>query len=1061
MRTLIDASLARTRTMVTLLLFLLVAGINTYLTIPKESDPDITIPVIYVSVSHEGISPADAERLLVRPIEQELRSIEGIKEMTATASEGHASVTLEFNVGVDLDQAMADVREAVDLVKPRLPDDSDEPTVNEVTFANMQPVLSIALYGDVSERAIVRVARELQETLEGFKQVLEVDIAGDRDDVVEIIVEPLLLESYGLDQQDIFNLVARNNRVVAAGYVDTGYGRFSVKVPSVFETVQDVLTLPIKIDGSRVVTVADVAEVRRSFKDPESFARLDGKPAVVLDVKKRAGENIIETVELVKAVMAEAQQTVIWPQALQVKYTWDGSEDVRLMLTDLQNNILSAILLVVIVIIAILGARTAFLVGVSIPGSFLTGLVVLSLAGLTINIVVLFSLIMAVGLLVDGAIVVTEYADRRMREGIQRTQAFREAAHRMAWPIIASTATTLAAFAPLLFWPGITGEFMGYMPLTLIATLSASLAMALLFVPVLGSLIGKPLPLSSEQQARIHALEDGDFSKAQGITRAYINTLSIAIRHPVKILIAALLVAAGVGFAYAKSGLGTEFFPDVDPPSFNIKVRAYGDLSIYEKDALMKEVEQRVLGMDEIESVYTRTGGQDEIGVIQMKLVAWQERRKVAFIIEELREKTADIAGIELEFKKPQAGPPSEHDLSIEISAANSQLIAPAALQVRALLEQSPAYTNFSDTLTKPGIDWSIDIDREDAARFGADATLVGNTVQFVTNGLKIGDYLPDDASEEVDILVRYPEDKRDIGRFDELRVKTTYGLIPITNFARIKPEQKQGNIDRVDGKRVSKVMADMAEGYNLSLELPGLNEQIEALGLPHDVKVTIRGQNEEQDESSAFLMTAFLAALGAMAIILITQFNSFYQAFLILSAVLFSTVGVFLGLLIFQRPFGVIMSGVGVITLAGIVVNNNIVLIDTYNVLRKRGLEKVDAILRTGAQRLRPVLLTTVTTILGLMPMVLEMNVDLVNRGIEFGAPSTQWWSQLATAVAGGLAFSTVLTLVLTPCLLMLARERSKANSEDEDNHDILVDPQSEGKAGQSAAYREAELQS
>ncbi len=454
MRTLIDASLARTRTMVTLLLFLLVAGVHTYLTIPKESDPDITIPVIYVSVSHEGISPEDAERLLVRPVEQELRSIEGIKEMTATASEGHASVTLEFNVGVDLDQAMADVREAVDLVKPRLPDDSDEPTVNEVTFANMQPVLSIALYGDVSERAIVRVARELQETLEGFKQVLEVDIAGDRDDVVEIIVEPLLLESYGLDQQDIFNLVARNNRVVAAGYVDTGYGRFSVKVPSVFETVQDVLTLPIKIDGSRVVTVADVAEVRRSFKDPESFARLDGKPAVVLDVKKRAGENIIETVELVKAVMAEAQQTAIWPQALQVKYTWDGSEDVRLMLTDLQNNILSAILLVVIVIIAILGARTAFLVGVSIPGSFLTGLVVLSLAGLTINIVVLFSLIMAVGLLVDGAIVVTEYADRRMREGIKRTQAFREAAHRMAWPIIASTATTLAAFAPLLFGRG-------------------------------------------------------------------------------------------------------------------------------------------------------------------------------------------------------------------------------------------------------------------------------------------------------------------------------------------------------------------------------------------------------------------------------------------------------------------------------------------------------------------------------------------------------------------------------------------------------------------------------
>ncbi|STQ76940.1 efflux RND transporter permease subunit [Grimontia hollisae] len=1032
MRNLIDASLARTRTMITLLLVLLVTGFYTYQTIPKESDPDITIPVIYVSVSHEGISPEDAERLLVRPVEQELRSIEGIKEMTAIASEGHASVTLEFNVGVDLDEAMADVREAVDLVKPRLPDDSDEPTVNEVTFANMQPVLSIALYGDVSERAIVNVARELQEKLEGFKQILEVDIAGDREDVVEIIVEPLLLESYGLDQQDIFNLISRNNRVVAAGYVDTGYGRFSVKVPSVFETAKDILTLPIKIEGNQVVTFGDVAKVRRAFKDPESFARLDGKPAVVLDVKKRAGENIIETVELAKAVMEEARASSLWPAALQVKYTWDGSDDVRSMLTDLQNNILSAILLVVIVIIAILGARTALLVGVSIPGSFLTGLVVLALSGLTVNIVVLFSLIMAVGLLVDGAIVVTEYADRRMREGVDRKMAYREAAHRMAWPIIASTATTLAAFAPLLFWPGITGEFMGYMPLTLIATLSASLAMALLFVPVLGSMMGRPLPLTAEQQARTYALEQGDFSQARGITRAYISTLSVAIKHPVKILLTAILVAGGVFFAYGKSGLGSEFFPDVDPPFFNIKVRSHGDLSIFEKDALMKEVEQRVMGMDEIESVYTKTGGQDEIGIIQMKPVDWQQRRKVKEIIEELRDKTADLAGLELEFKKPDAGPPSDHDLSIEVSAADNSLIAPAAKQIRALLEQDPAFTNYSDTLTKPGIDWAIDIDREDAARFGADALLVGNTVQFVTNGLKIGDYLPDDANEEVDILVRYPEEKRDIGRFDELRVKTPYGLVPITNFARIKPEPKQGNIDRVDGRRVIKVMADMAEGYNLSLSLPGLNEKIEALGLPPEVIITLRGQNEEQDESSAFLVTAFMAALAAMALILITQFNSFYQAFLILSAVLFSTVGVFLGLLIFQRPFGVIMSGVGVITLAGIVVNNNIVLIDTYNVLRRRGLEKVDAILRTGAQRLRPVLLTTVTTVLGLMPMVLEMNVDLVNRGVEFGAPSTQWWSQLATAVAGGLTFSTLLTLVLTPCLLMLAREPKGASKKD-----------------------------
>ncbi|MEZ9320672.1 efflux RND transporter permease subunit [Vibrio sp. 10N.286.51.E5] len=1023
MYSIIDAALSRARTMLSLLALILVAGVFTYITIPKESSPDITIPIIYVSVGHQGISPTDAERLLVRPIEQELRSIEGVKEMTATAAEGHASVVLEFNVGVDLTKAMADVRDAVDLAKPKLPEDSDEPTVNEVTLASEQPVLSVVLFGTVPERTIVQIARELGDKLESYRQILEVDIAGDRDDIVEIIVDPLLMESYSLDQADIYNLIALNNRVVAAGFVDTGYGRFSVKVPSVFNSLKDVLELPIKVDGKQVVTFGDVATVRRAFRDPESFARLDGKSAVVLDIKKRAGENIIETVELVKAVMAGAQQQAEWPNNLLVKYTWDESKDVKIMLNDLQNNILSAIILVVIVIIAILGVRTALLVGISIPGSFLTGLLVLSVFGLTVNIVVLFSLIMAVGMLVDGAIVVTEFADRRMQEGEGRKAAYRDAAKRMAWPITASTATTLAAFAPLLFWPDVTGEFMKFLPLTLIATLTASLIMALLFVPVLGGLIGKPQYVSSKSQARMVALHNGDFSQATGLTKAYYHTLSLAIKHPFKILFSAILLAVAVGFTYSKAGLGAEFFPEVDPPFFNVKVRSHGDLSIQEKDDIMRDIELMMLNHDEFDTVYTRTGGDDQIGLISITPVDWQYRRSVKAIIDELKVQTDQYAGVEIEYKFPDAGPPVENDLVIELSARTPEQLNQAAKIVRGWADGNKALTNISDTASKDGIDWKVDIRRDDAARFAADATLVGNTVQFVTNGLKIGDYLPDDSSEEVDILVRYPNDKRDIGRFDQLRVKTPAGLVPITNFAQIVPDHKQDTIKRLDGKRVVNIMADMEEGYNLALELPKIEQALSELGLPSSVEFRIRGQNEEQENSSAFLQSAFLVALAVMALILITQFNSFYQAFLILSAVLFSTVGVFVGLLIFQRPFGIVMSGIGVIALAGIVVNNNIVLIDTYNQLIKRGLDKRDAILRTGVQRLRPVMLTTVTTILGLMPMVLEMNIDLINQKIEFGAPSTQWWSQLATAIAGGLAFATVLTLVLTPCLLMLGR--------------------------------------
>ncbi|MBD1564253.1 efflux RND transporter permease subunit [Vibrio sp. S12_S33] len=1031
MFSIIDAALSRSRAMLSLLLLSLIAGIATYLTIPKESSPDITIPIIYVSVSHQGISPSDAERLIVRPLEQEMRSIEGVKEMTSNASEGHASVVLEFNVGVNLDKAMADVRDAVNLAEPKLPADSDEPTVNEVTLASEQPVLSVVLYGTVPERTIVQIARQLRDKLESYRQVLEVDIAGDRDDIVEIIVDPLLMESYGLDQGDIYNLIALNNRVVAAGFVDTGYGRFSVKVPSVFDSLKDVLELPVKVDGKQVITFGDIATVRRAFRDPESFARLDGKSAVVLDVKKRAGENIIDTVELVKAVMNEAQKREEWPNNLLVKYTWDESKDVESMLNDLQNNILSAIILVVIVIIAILGMRTALLVGISIPGSFLTGLLVLSLFGLTVNIVVLFSLIMAVGMLVDGAIVVTEFADRRMQEGTPRKQAYRDAAKRMAWPITASTATTLAAFAPLLFWPGVTGEFMKYLPLTLIATLAASLVMALLFVPVLGSLIGRPQYVSAQSQVRMQALHDGDFTQATGITKLYYHTLAIAIKHPLKILLSAILLAIAIGFTYAKAGLGAEFFPEVDPPYFNVKVRSYGDLSIQEKDVIMQEIEQVMLGHEEFESVYTRTGGEDEIGQIQITPVDWQYRRSVKVIIEDLKAVTNQFAGVEIEYKFPDAGPPVENDLVIEMSARTPENLEVAAKIVRQWADNNPALTNISDTSSKAGIDWRIDIRRDDASRFSADATLVGNTVQFVTNGLKIGDYLPDDANEEVDILVRYPEEKRDIGRFDQLRVNTPVGLVPITNFAQIKPDHKQDTIKRIDGRRVIDIMADLNEGYNLALELPKVTQALSELNLPSGVEFKLRGQNEEQEHSSAFLQNAFLIALAVMALILVTQFNSFYQAFLILSAVLFSTVGVFAGLLIFQKPFGIIMSGIGVIALAGIVVNNNIVLIDTYNQLLGRGLSKQEAILRTGVQRLRPVMLTTVTTILGLLPMVLEMNIDLINQKIEFGAPSTQWWSQLATAVAGGLTFATMLTLVLTPCLLMLGRQRVQTDSE------------------------------
>jgi multidrug efflux pump len=1006
---------------------LLISGVVTYSNIPKEANPDVPIPVIYVSIVHDGISPEDAERMLVKPMERELRSIDGVKEMRATAGEGFASITLEFIAGLDSDAALADVRDKVTVARAKLPSETEEPTIHEVTMAGQQAAVTVVLSGPVSERALVTVARELKNRLEGISEVLEVEIGGDREDIVEIVVDPLLMESYGLDQTDILNLLSRNNRLVPAGTMDNGKGSFAVKVPSVFESVKDVMEQPVKVQGDSVITFQDVAQVRRSYKDPTSFARLNGESSVSLEVKKRPGENMLETVANVKALVIAAQESTIWPASINVSYTGDQTIEVNMMLNDLQNNVSSAVILVAIVILAILGLRTALLVGVSIPGSFLTGILIISLFGYTLNTVVLFSLIMAVGMLVDGAIVVTEYADRCMSEGMDKKVAYSKAAQRMAWPIIASTATTLAAFAPLMFWPGMMGEFMKYLPFTLIAVLSASLLMALIFVPVLGGVFGKPRHISEFDKQQMHEAENGDIRNLQGFTGKYIRVLATAIQHPWKILLAAIVVAFVSFTAYGLSGLGTEFFPNVDVRGINVTVRSAGDMSIYEKDQVVRKVENRLLDMQAIETLYVRTGGQDQIGYMRLNLVDWHLRPHSDEVLKEVQALLKGMAGMDIEISPDQGGPQSGKDLQIQLSSRFPELLDEAAHKIRTALDNNDKFTSISDTASKPGIEWQLKVNRADAARFGADATLVGSTVQFITNGLKIGEYRPDDVDDELDIRVRYPLESRYIGKLDELRMKTSGGMVPISNFVERTAKPKTDLIRHIDSQRVITVQANMVPGELLSIELPKLQELLPTLGLDPRVTLTVKGQNEQQDESTEFLKNAFLIALFVMAIILVTQFNSFYQAFLILSAVLFSTVGVFLGLLIFQKPFGIVMSGIGVIALAGIVVNNNIVLIDTYNILRKEGVPAMEAILRTGAQRLRPVLMTTVTTILGLLPMVAEVNIDFIGRNVDIGGPSTEWWSQLATAVAGGLAFATVLTLVLTPCMLALKAKRDE----------------------------------
>ncbi|MFC4270506.1 AcrB/AcrD/AcrF family protein [Sneathiella chungangensis] len=1036
MNAIIDAAINRSRTVISALLLILVAGTYAYVDIAKESDPDINIPIIYVSMTHEGISPEDAERLLIRPMELELRSIEGVKEMTASASEGHASVTLEFDAGFDVDKALQDVREKVDIAKNELPQETDDPTVNEVNFA-LFPVIIVTLSGDVPLRTLIKLAKDLEDRVEGLPGVLEADIGGDREEVLEVIIDPVKLESYKISNAELISTVVNNNKLIAAGSMDTGKGRFSIKVPGLYKTAADVLDIPIKVFNDGVVTLRDVTEVRRTFKDAESYARLDGRPAVALEIKKRVGENIIETIEDVKRAVAVEQK--YWPKNVVVTYSQDRSEDIRNMLTDLQNNIISAIILVMVVVISALGVRTAGLVGLSIPGSFLIGILYMYLFGLTINIVVLFGLILAVGMLVDGAIVVTEFADRKMAEGIDKKEAYALAAKRMAWPIIASTATTLAVFMPLMFWPGVVGEFMKYLPLTLITTLTGSLLMALIFVPTLGSVFGKSGSTNSKTLAALAAAESGDIRDIGGFTGRYVRFLSVCIKHPTKIVIVGVATLIGVQAYYATHGNGVEFFPDVEPEMALVYVHARGNMSTDEKDQLVRQVENEVLKLDDFAGVYTRTGSpqqgqrdvaEDVIGTIQMEFKDWQDRRPAEEVFADIRERTAHLTGIMVEAREPDAGPPTGKHIQIQLSSRHPELLPVEVAKIRNHLETKVKdLIDIEDSRPIPGIEWQITVDRAQAGRFGADIQTVGKTIQLVTNGIKADEYRPNDADDEIDIRLRFPDDKRSIDQLDNLRVMTANGMVPISNFVKREARQKVGNISRSDAERIMTVKANVAAGVLVDDKVRELQAWMENdAKIDPEVSYVFKGEDEEQKKAQDFLGKAFAVALFIMAIILVTQFNSFYHAFLILTAVIMSTIGVFVGLIITGQPFGIVMTGVGVIALAGIVVNNNIVLIDTYAHLRRQGMEAMEAVLRTGAQRLRPVMLTTVTTIFGLLPMTLQVNIDFLSREIVTGAPSSQWWVQLSTAVAFGLTFATLLTLVMTPALLMLGANVSNA---------------------------------
>ncbi|SVA35234.1 uncharacterized protein METZ01_LOCUS88088 [marine metagenome] len=1118
----IDYAISHARVFFGILIFIIAAGSSTYISIPKEAVPDVNIPIIYVSLSQKGISANDSERLLVKPIEDEVKTVEGIKEIRSTAYSGGGNVLLEFDAGFDSDKAMDDVREKVDRAKGDLPNEADEPTVNEVNISAF-PIILISISGDLPDRTLQDLAKELQDSIETIPSVLEAKIGGKRFEQVDIIINKVALEGYNINIESLINTVNQNNMMVSAGEQDTGDGSFNIKVPGLYENIDDVLDTPVKTVGDSVITFRDIAEVKRTFEDRKSFANINGKNSVTIEVSKRVGENIIDTISKIKEITNKV--SLSFPSNVEISFNQDQSKTIKNMLNSLQNNVIAAIILVLIIILGALGVRSGFLVGVSIPGSFLSGILALSLMGFTVNIVVLFALILSVGLLVDGAIVVVEYADRKIQEGLSIKESYTSASKKMSLPIISSTATTLAAFLPLIFWPGLAGEFMKYLPITLICVLISSLFMALLFVPVLGTILSTvakvflqlfipflsglifynilnigfnylnintlimPLTIAKyilpillfvyvfikiipstykiselinkketniKESAKILSSENNiSVLEIKGFIGLYARLINKLLNHPAKVITFAILILCGVMYTYTKIGSGVEFFPEVEPELAKIVVYARGNLSVEEKRNYVSRVESIILNIqsknNEFKNIYTLSGNiseqseasEDFIGSVSLEYNDWDNRRKSKVILNEIIKKTKSIKGIKVESREQEGGPPTGKPINIKLTSSNKSLLLSESYRLKEFINKYPKLINIEDNFPAPGIEWEINVNRKQASKFGANISSIGNVIKLATNGIKLGEYRPDDSDDSIPLYLRYPSEGRTLDTIQNLRVNTPNGLVPISNFVEIIPNNRTGNIIRVNSKNAINIQADVEVGVYADAKVKEIEyvlgitdvvpsfrgkpiQNLSKFKLDSEINVELIGENQDQQQAQEFLSKAFGVALFMMLMILLLQFNSFYSSFLILFAVIMSTAGVFIGLMITGQAFGIVMTGVGVIALAGIVVNNNIILIDTFDYLKTKMPNVKEAIVKTGAQRIRPVLLTTFTTVLGLLPMVTMTNVDFITREITRGSPDTEWWVQLSTAIVFGLIFATVLTLIVTPSALML-RENVK----------------------------------
>jgi multidrug efflux pump subunit AcrB len=1072
-----DTAVKNRTSVIILVIIILIAGTYCYLSLPREAAPDITIPNVFVSTNYKGVAAEDIETAITIEIEKKLKGLDGVKKIHSISAEGKSQINIEFTTDTDIDDALQKVKDKVDEAKNELPTDlEDDPAVFEVNISEL-PIVVFSLSGSCGITCLKDIADDLADDIEAVPGVLEVEVTGGLEREIRIEVEPDKLAYYRIPITQFQQVVGSENQNTSGGSITLGDGRYQLRIPGEFNTPEDMFNLVITSFEGRPIYLKDLATVVDDFKEETSRSRLNGQEAVSLSVKKRSGENIIAITDQIDALIADLAPT--WPEGTRITKLMDSAEEIRLMVEDLENNILSGLILVVLVLLFVMGFRNAVLVGLAIPFSMLLSFTALYALGITLNMVVLFSLTLALGMLVDNAIVIVENIYRYMEQGVPRIRAAMRATSEVAYPVIGSTLTTLAAFFPLMFWPGIMGEFMSYLPITLVITLSSSLVVALIINPALGAIFlrvknGHPGGQVQETADRIAAAGEKPVNISGWLLTGYSRLLEGALNHKVAVMLIAFgFLVLLVQFWLLRVGIEKpkEFFPDIDPRSAYINIEPPEGADLDYTDLLAKTVEMKVTGrnddrltgaeaipeavyrsayrmkahrtaggsvfngpsdIENIEHIYAKSvqiaGGPSGFGSnlpnhIGVQFIDFADRKRPsAESLELIRQRIQSIAGARLTVAKQEEGPPTGPPVNIEISGDDVHTLGRLAEKVKDMLASVPFIKDIQDDYAEGLPSIRVRVDRKRAALFGLTTSTLGFALKTAYNGLEISTFREGD--DDYDITVKLADDdRRDIEVLRRLMIPTPVGqLVPLTTLAGIEYTSNLGDVSRINHDRVVTVKAEVDETrMPAAVVRAKAAELLGSVSLPPGYQVTFTGESEEQEEAQAFLSKAFVIALCLIFLILVTLFNSAGQPLIIMTSVILSLGGAFLGLALFRAPFGIIMSGVGVISLAGVVVNNAIVLIDYTNKLRNGGMALRPAVVAAGATRLRPVLLTAVTTILGLLPMITGISYDFHNMTLATVSESNQWWQNMAVVVIFGLMVATFLTLVVVPVLYTL----------------------------------------